>query len=251
MSQNGNRPAGRLGWADKLGFARRAAAAQLAGLPGVVRAGLGRGGHGRSVTLAEAPPDSRLSRLAVELAEAAYGEPLLLHTLRCWYFGDVFAQLAGCRYDPELLYIAALLHDIGLTERFAPAADAACFAVHGSDVARAQLEKWGADADFAATVSAAIALHMDVRVPRERGAEAYLLHAGAHLDVAGVRSGDLPRETLEQILRRYPRTEFPGVFLSAMRREARERPDSRAAVMWKQGMRFPVQTNPLNRMLTS
>ncbi|WP_040716672.1 cyanamide hydratase [Nocardia veterana] len=242
--------AGRLAWRAKVGFARRAVVAQLAGMPSVVRAALG-GAHNRpGITVAAAPPDSRLARQATDLAEEIYGEQLLAHCVRCWYFGDVFAQLGNLRYDPELFYIACLLHDAGLTDRFRPPAEAACFAVHGGAAARDTLTGWGAEQRFADTVADAIAVHMDVRVPVDSGVEAHLLHAGAHLDVAGVRCGDVPREVLAEILRRCPRADFATVFLSAMRREARERPDSRAAVMWKQGMALPVKTNPLNRILT-
>ncbi|GAB2660074.1 HD domain-containing protein [Nocardia goodfellowii] len=252
MSHNESGDVGRLDRRAKLGFARRAAAAQLAGLPSVVRAGLGRGGRGGGVELADAPPDSRFTREARDLAEACYSRELEQHALRCWYFGDIFAQLDGRVYDAELLYVACLLHDVGLTERHRPRPDgASCFAVHGAEVARASLLDWGADAVFAETVSQAIALHMDVSVPVERGIEAHLLHAGAHLDVAGVRSGEVPRAALVEVIRAHPRDGFVPLFLDAMRREARERPDSRAAVLWKQGMRLPVSLNPLDRLSTS
>src|SRR5690606_3321630 len=149
-------------------------------------------------------------------------------------------------------YVAALLHDIGLTDRYRPAPDQSpCFAVHGGAVARERLMTWGASTELAGLVDEAIALHMDVAVDPAQGVEAHLLHAAAHLDVAGSRVGDLPRPLLAEILRAHPRDGFSDVFLAAMRREARERPDSRAAVMWKQGMRIPVSMNPLNRTLTS
>ncbi|WP_231855991.1 HD domain-containing protein [Nocardia cyriacigeorgica] len=252
MSEYSSRPRGAMDRKQKLGFARRAATAQLAGLPGVVKAALGSGGRTGTVELPEAPPDSKLTRQAVELAEAVYGGELHQHCLRCWYFGAAFAQLDGLRFDPEALYVAALLHDIGLTDRYRPAPDQSpCFAVHGGAVARERLMTWGASTELAGLVDDAIALHMDVAVDPAQGVEAHLLHAAAHLDVAGSRIGDLPRPLLAEILRAHPRDGFSDVFLAAMRREARERPDSRAAVMWKQGMRIPVSMNPLNRTLTS
>ncbi|WP_369028689.1 HD domain-containing protein, partial [Nocardia farcinica] len=103
--------------------------------------------------LPEAPPDSKLTRQAVELAEAVYGGELHQHCLRCWYFGAAFAQLDGLRFDPEALYVAALLHDIGLTDRYRPAPDQSpCFAVHGGAVARERLMTWGASTELAGLV---------------------------------------------------------------------------------------------------
>ncbi|TLF75412.1 cyanamide hydratase [Nocardia cyriacigeorgica] len=238
---------------QKINFARRAATAQLAQLPGVVRAALSNGRRSDAVhQLPDEPPDSRLTRQAAELAESAYGGELHQHSLRCWYFGVAFAQLDGLRFDAEALYITTLLHDIALTERHRPApGQSPCFAVHGGAVARERLLAWGATTELANLVDEAIALHMDVTVDPAQGAEAHLLHAAAHLDVAGSRIGDLPRSLLTEILRAHPRDGFTDVFLAAMRQEARERPDSRAAVMWKQGMRIPVAMNPLNRYSTS
>ncbi|MGK8468848.1 HD domain-containing protein [Nocardia cyriacigeorgica] len=248
MPEDRYRPRGALDRKQKLDFARRAATAQLAGLPGVVKAALGKGGPSGAMTLPETPPDSSATRAAVELAESVYGEQLHQHCLRCWYFGAAFAQLDGHRFDPEALFIAALLHDIALTDRCRPApGQSPCFAVHGGSVARDRLLAWGASTELANLVDEAIALHMDVAVDPAQGVEAHLLHAAAHLDVAGTRIGDLPRPLLADIVRMHPRDGFTGAFLSAMRREARDRPDSRAAVMWKLGMRLPVSMNPLNR----
>ncbi|TLG13999.1 cyanamide hydratase [Nocardia cyriacigeorgica] len=234
---------------QKIVFARRAAAAQLAKLPGVVKAALSDGRRSDAVQpLPEAPPDSRLTRQAVAVAESAYGGELYQHSLRCWYFGVAFARLDDLRFDAEALYITTLLHDIALTERYRPApGQSPCFAVHGGAVAREQLSTWGATAELANLVGEAITLHMDVTVDPAQGVEAHLLHAAAHLDVAGSRIGDLPRPMVAAILRAHPRDGFTDAFLAAMRREARERPDSRAAVMWKQGLRIPVAMNPLNR----
>ncbi len=78
-------------------------------------------------------------------------------------------------------------------------------------------------------------------------ATAHLLYAGAHLDVAGTRAGDLPRQTIREVVAKYPRDGFPACVADLMRREAAERPNSRAALLWRLGMRLPVTHNPLDR----
>jgi hypothetical protein len=84
-------------------------------------------------------------------------------------------------------------------------------------------------------------------VPRALGAEAHLLHAAAHLDVAGSRVADLPTASIRAVLDAHPRDGFAAQFRQLMRREAAERPRSRAALLWRVGMRLPLAHNPLDR----
>ncbi|WP_026343657.1 HD domain-containing protein [Nocardia sp. BMG111209] len=232
--------------AEKFAFARHAVAGQLREIPGGLTAALGFGSRDSALELHADPPDGHCARRAEELAREAYGPELLEHCLRCWYFGDLFAQRDRVDYDPELLYVACLLHDIALTDRYRPLpADAPCFAVHGATVARRSLQAWGADTAFSDTVEEAIAAHLDVTAPVENGAEGYLLHAAARLDVVGARAAEIPEHVLHQVNTRHPRTRFTSELSRTLRREARERPDSRIAVLWKIGMRFPIILNPV------
>ncbi|MFC0037805.1 HD domain-containing protein [Actinomadura rayongensis] len=190
------------------------------------------------------PPDSRLARDILALATEAYSPALLGHCQRCWYWADTFARIDGVRYDPELLYAACLLHDIALG---GPDVPASCFAVHGAHLAQQRLHDWGLPDDFAATVAEAITLHMNPRVSLREGPEAHLLHAAAHLDVAGTRAVQIPRTRLREVIARHPRDGFADDFGRRFRHEAAVRPRSRAAVAWRLGMRVPLRLNPLNR----
>jgi hypothetical protein len=237
----------RLGRSEKLAFARQAVGAQLKALPGIVLAKAGLGARESALQLQADPPDSAYTRQAAALAEEVYGAELLNHCLRCWYFGDLFAQIERRVYDPELLYIACLMHDFALTDDHRPTGkDAPCFAVHGGQLARQTLQGWGAGDRTAQTVAEAIAAHMNVSVPVEAGVEAHLLHAAAHLDVAGTRVGEVPRSLIKQINAAHPRNQFAQNFIDAMRTEAHEHPDSRTAVLWKLGMRIPIRLNPVD-----
>ena len=234
---------------EKFAFARRSALAQLRELPGSVRAVLRRAGDNSALALRADPPDSELTRRTLESAQDVYDPVLLHHCLRCWYLGDLFAQSEHRSYDAELFYIACLLHDIGLTDRYRPTGDdTPCFAIHGGDLAQRELRGWGADDEFARTVSEAIAGHLDITVPPETGIEAHLLHAAARLDVVGARLPEIPRHLIREIHIRHPRTEFVPTFARALAREARERPDSRIAVLWRTGMRIPMTLNPIRTM---
>jgi pimeloyl-ACP methyl ester carboxylesterase len=226
---------------EQLRYARQAMLAQAGELLTRRRA------HRSALARGAAPPDSRYARESLETARASLERPILQHSLRCWLWADLFAQIDSVKYDPEALYVACLLHDVGLGERFAPPPQATCFAVHGSEVARRELLGWGAPAPLADRAAEAIAHHMDVHVPVADGAEAHLLHAAAHLDVAGTRGGELSGSQRLEVLRRHPRDGFRPAFAACMRREARLRPRSRAAVSWRLGMRVPMALNPLER----
>ncbi|TCO44081.1 HD domain-containing protein [Kribbella antiqua] len=232
---------GELDLAAKLRFARQAVVAQVGGLPSVLRAWL-TDGPGRPLFEDREPPDTAVTREVLELARSSYDEPLLGHCLRTWLWAGLFAARDGVKPNEELLYIACLLHDIALTDRFRPV-EAGCFAVEGGEIARTTLQSLGAP--YADEVASAIAAHMDVRSPR--APVAHLLHAGARLDVAGTRAADLPRQTIREVVAQHPRDGFPHCFATLMRREAAERPNSRAALLWHLGMRLPLNHNPLDR----
>jgi hypothetical protein len=120
--------------------------------------------------------------------------------------------------------------------------------VHGAVEARSLVLGAGAEHEFADQVTDAITAHFNVHVPLSWGAEAHLLHGGAHADVVGRRLAEIAPETAVQVLRRAPRTGFTDCFTEAMRAEAKERPNSRAGLLWRLGMarairrtRFPIE----------
>ena len=187
------RTRGALSRREQIAMVRDAMLAQIAGLPSLVRAHLG-GRRSASSALLEGrdPPESKLCVTALELCTAASSPALVGHCIRCWYWADLFAQLDAIEFDPEVVYVAAVVHDLALTDSHRPGTleRDGCFATAGGELARRTLVDRGAEQRFADRVGDAVALHMNVRVPRELGAAAYLLHAAAHLDVAGTRAGD-------------------------------------------------------------
>jgi HD superfamily phosphodiesterase len=100
----------------------------------------------------------RTVREVVELAGSAYQEPLLGHCIRTWFWAELLGARDGIEPDEELLYVACLLHDIALTDRYRPPLSAACFAVHGGEVARTTLRSLSVEASYADEVAKAIAL---------------------------------------------------------------------------------------------
>src|ERR1700754_2453787 len=63
-------------------------------------------------------PDSKLAREATELVRDTENDLLFHHLTRVVLFGALTGERKKLKYDPELLYIGGMFHDMGLTERF-------------------------------------------------------------------------------------------------------------------------------------
>ena len=75
-------------------------------------------------------------------------------------------------------------------------------------------------ADSRELVANAIAMHHTPGVGLESGAEAYLLSAGAALDVFGLRSNEIPDAVRQSVIQEYPRLGFKREFAGLLRAEA-------------------------------
>jgi cyanamide hydratase family protein with HD domain len=176
-------------------------------------------------------PDSALARKAEQHAAELSTEALLNHCHRTYLWGSLLAQADGRAVDdPELLYVACLLHDLGATEaHFGKDRRAHCFAVEGGFAAEAFLLGQGLDRSKAENVAEAIVLHINAVVEAERGPVAVYLSAGALCDVLGYRAPEIPDATARRVLRRHPGLDIASQFSAFVMREAALRPESRAA----------------------
>jgi hypothetical protein len=83
-------------------------------------------------------------------------------------------------------------------------------------------------ADQRELVANAIAMHSTPGVGLEAGAEAYLLSAGASVDVFGLRADEIPDAVRRDIVGQYPRLGFKREFAGLLRAEAKQVPRGRA-----------------------
>src|SRR3954452_39164 len=79
-------------------------------------------------------PDSTLVREATELVRDTESPLLFNHSTRVYYFGSLAGKTRGLKFDPELLYIGAMFHDMGLTPQYGSQADR--FEVDSANAAR-------------------------------------------------------------------------------------------------------------------
>jgi hypothetical protein len=176
-------------------------------------------------------PDSPLTRAAQDTAERILPGTLLNHSRRTYRFGRALGELDGIDVDDELLYAAALLHDTGLVL----AGGRSDFTLTSARVARDVAEQVGLSTAATETLQTAITMHHSPRVTRAAGPVAYLLAAGAGVDVAGLRCWDLPRSVLTQAVSEHPRVGFKQYFTQAWADEAARVPQGRARLLRRYG----------------
>ncbi|MGH7790567.1 MAG: hypothetical protein ACRERC_27145 [Candidatus Binatia bacterium] len=150
-------------------------------------------------------PDSSIAKQAEALCRDASSPMLVNHCWRTYAWGMILAAHDGLRPDPELFYVASMLHDLALTDQFRAYAPMPCFGARAALLASDWARQRGWSETRSATLADAICLHLNVAVSCEHGAEAHLLQAGAGLDVIGLRHWQLTPQTVAAVLDRYPR----------------------------------------------
>ena len=188
-------------------------------------------------------PDSALTRAALAVAQTRLSPALLHHSHRTFRFGAALGELEGLDVDHEVLYAAALLHDVGLLAG-EPQVD---FTRTSARVATEVAEQVGLSTAATDVLRSAITLHHSPGVGLERGPVAYLLSAGAGLDVVGLRSWTLPPALLNDIVTAHPRAGFKREFTAAFRAEATLVPRGRAAFLRRYGaFDLAIRTAPFH-----
>lgn len=187
-----------------------------------------------------APPDTALTREA-QARSAALPDYLAEHSHRTYLWAAALAVLDDLDCDREALYVAALLHDIGLASRpTRPECFTLTGARHATEAASAADDRFGRG-----TIAAeAIVLHLNPIVKTRLGIEAHLLAAGAALDVVGRHHRRLHPATVDAVLERHPRQRFKTSFRRAWRDEARAVRGGRAATLHRLGFGLSVRMSP-------
>jgi hypothetical protein len=177
------------------------------------------------------PPDSPLTRAAQDAAIRLLPAALVNHSYRTYTFASALGELERLEVDSELLFAAALLHDTGLV--LARGKDD--FTLASARVAQDVAEQVGLSTTATETMQTAITMHYSPHVPLAAGPVAYLLSAGAGMDVAGVRCWDLPPRILAEAVRDHPRAGFKKYFTQAWAAEAARVPQGRAKLLRRYG----------------
>lgn len=191
-----------------------------------------------------AVPDSAAATAAREVSAEYHSPALLNHCERSYAFAVGFAEVAGLAYDAELLYVAAMLHDLGLTGAF--------------DNHRLAFETAGGHAAWVLTAGAGwpverrrralevIERHMWTAVDADQDPEGHLLEIATGLDISGARADVLPPPFVDEVLARFPRLDLAADFTACLADQSARKPETAAARLVAGGLADRLAHHPLD-----
>ncbi|MDQ1738962.1 MAG: hypothetical protein QOE53_614 [Pseudonocardiales bacterium] len=169
-------------------------------------------------------PDTKLARDATDLIRDCTTDLIYHHSRRVFWFGSLQGRTRGLSFDPELLYIAAMFHDLGLNEQFHGSGRR--FEVDSADEARRFLQGHGAPEDSIRRVWTAIALHTTPGIPEFMEPEVALVTAGVEYDVLGIGYHDISDATRAEITALHPRPDIKTSILQAFTEGIASKPET-------------------------
>jgi hypothetical protein len=169
-------------------------------------------------------PDTAATAAATDFAREHTNPLLFDHSRRVFLFGSLRAADLDLWPDPELLYVAAMMHDTGLFTPFSEAEQR--FELDGADHARALLIQHGFASADADVVWAAIALHTTPGIPGRMGPEIAVTTSGVLVDVLGLWLDTFDGDQVAEITAAHPRAGFTTGFLQALHDGLAHRPDT-------------------------
>lgn len=151
-------------------------------------------------------PDSTIANHATELLLEHGTEFIYNHSLRVFIFSSLNGERKQLKYDPELLYVSSIFHDLGLTPHYSSADKR--FEVDGANAARDFLTSYGLPKDQLQLVWDTIALHTTIGIAEYKEPEVALMYSGVGLDVMGEGYENLSDANREEIVKAFPRNDF-------------------------------------------
>jgi len=149
-------------------------------------------------------PDTKLAQEVTELVRDTESPLLFHHSSRVYYFGALAGKHRGLKFDPELLYVGAMFHDMGLTHQHSSKNER--FEVDGANAARDFLRRHGIAQSDIDTVWTAIALHTTPGIPQHMHPVIALVTAGVEMDVLGLAYSEYSNAEREAVVEAHPRT---------------------------------------------
>jgi len=151
-------------------------------------------------------PDSQLTREATGILREFSTTLLFNHSHRVFFWANELGRQTGEKFDPEILFVSAAFHDLGLLKQFSSESDR--FEVDGANAVRQFLDQHGVPAATIQTAWDAIALHTTPGIAAYKPLEVELLYNGVGLDVLGIGYETFPETLRKSVVAEYPRVNF-------------------------------------------
>ena len=186
-------------------------------------------------------PDSTFARRARELITSVAPPFLANHSVRAYAWAVELALHDELGFDSEILYVSAMLHDIGLV----PAYDiGGCFETDGAIAAERFALEQRQPPERAKAIYDVIELHMADNLPPDPAPEVVLLWDSTGTDVTGYRYADVRRAVVPQVLAAYPRLDFKREFGALFADQAARKPTCSVARMMAAGKLQAINRAP-------
>jgi hypothetical protein len=188
-------------------------------------------------------PTTAATRAAEEVLRRYAGDALANHAVRSAVFASAYGRLTGVDYDPELLHVAGLLHDLGLE----PAFDShrLPFEVAGGELAWVFGAGLGWPEPRRQRLADVVVRHMWDDVDPALDPEGHLLERATSLDISGRRLDEWPAPLRAEVLAAWPRLDLAERFTACFADQAGRKPDSAAAAAMRSGLVERIAANPL------
>lgn len=151
-------------------------------------------------------PDSELCQAAVSYAKQVSQPYLFHHVMRSAVYAEHIGQQQKMQYDREVVFVATVLHDLGLTD-IVPVQIR--FEVEGADAAKAYLSTKGLTSKGLTEkqldlVWDAIALHTTNDIPQRKSPETALCQLGIASDLSIISPALINEAFIDEVLHAYP-----------------------------------------------
>ncbi|KAI5224718.1 hypothetical protein AUEXF2481DRAFT_827 [Aureobasidium subglaciale EXF-2481] len=192
-------------------------------------------------------PDSPLAKSIMKHAQEHLPKQTFSHSMRVYYFGAFYVtkqpfdiqQIHGAlrytgqaitmqhfpewHYSPETYLLASLLHDIGTTDTNMAATNLS-FEFQGGMQALQLVLKNGASKSAAESVCETIIRHQDVGESGNITTLTAVIHFATLLDNAGKNPELVHQDTIENVVKAWPREGWTGCFAGTVRKETKLKP---------------------------
>ncbi len=202
------------------------------------------GVYGFEATAGVTLPHTAVCRAAFEVVTEYSSAALVNHCVRSYIWGASHAQRSDIAFDAELLFVAAMLHDIGLEQEFD--SHTVQFEEAGGHVA------WvlGAGAGWPVArrrrAAEVIVRHMWNNVDVAADPEGHLLEIATGLDISGRHPEWWPEAFRSDVVAAIPRLGLREEFLRCFQDQASRKPGSTAAQAVASGIAGRLAANVLD-----
>src|SRR6267154_4286914 len=168
-------------------------------------------------------PDGPLITAVIEYAQTLSEPYLFNHAMRSWLFAEAIGRIKGIDYDREVVAIATILHDIGLT---AGVSGPNRFEVNGADAAISFIKGKGLSDRRAQLIWDLVALNSTPSLALHKEPEVSVGTMGIGVDYGGFGVEALPAADVERILGAFPRLRMKQQFTETCCRLVTAKPET-------------------------